>query len=170
MTALITGSVEVKGLADLDRALLQLGGVVGRRELRGSMLAAMEPMVEAARRNAIAIAKSGALALAMGARFQVERLATGFFGRSDTVSAAVVSAGPIRSDRAARAVYTVYYRRGRPGRLLRGIFHGHLVEFGTRHSPARPVLRPAFDATHQQVVGRFVEELRTRIEKIRARQ
>jgi HK97 gp10 family phage protein len=171
LTALITGSVQVKGLAELERALVDLGGVLGQKTLRSSMLAAMRPLVEAARANALAIAKSGSLALAMGARFAIEQRAVSTFGfkLTDVLSAAVVSAGPLYSDRPARAAYALYYRRGAGKRgVAAGIFHGHLIEFGTRHSAAQPFLRPAFDATNGEVIDRFVEELRTRIEKIRS--
>lgn len=175
MASLITGSIKVEGLADLDAALVEIGAVMGEKALRQSMLAAVRPMVEAAKVNALAIAKSGSLALAMGARFALESKAGAFFGFRDIVSAAKVMVGPLYSDRAARAAYTLYYHRGRGrhpisgGRLAVGIYHGHLVEFGTRRSRARPFLRPAFDATAEQVVANFVVELRTRIEKVRGK-
>ncbi len=40
----------------------------------------------------------------------------------------------------------------------------HLVELGTAHSPAKPILRPALDATRSVVVATIGSEIRKQIE------
>lgn len=46
--------------------------------------------------------------------------------------------------------------------------YAHLVEFGTKHSAARPFLRPAFDALWHQVVTMVGSEVKVEIKKARA--
>ena len=43
--------------------------------------------------------------------------------------------------------------------------HAHLVEFGTVNSPARPFLRPAYDANRMAVLSRLRKEVGKRIER-----
>ena len=38
-------------------------------------------------------------------------------------------------------------------------FYSHMIEFGTSKMPARPFLRPAFDATQQEVIKKIGEAL-----------
>lgn len=47
--------------------------------------------------------------------------------------------------------------------------HAHLVEFGTFNQPARPFLRPAWDANKGAVLKTIQEELGSEIEKTAAR-
>lgn len=165
MTALVTATMQLNGFDELDRALAELGGLTAEKANRRAMMKAVEPLALQAQQNALSIAKSGSLALAMGARYKREVSRASLFGKS-VVEAAVVSVGPIRRSPAARAAYTVYYHRQR---LVVGIRHGHLVEWGTSHSPAKPFMRPAFDATAQRVVANYGVELRNDIEKIARR-
>jgi len=44
-------------------------------------------------------------------------------------------------------------------------FYAHMVEFGTRHSGARPFMRPAFDAEKDKAVDIFKRELKRLIER-----
>jgi len=44
-------------------------------------------------------------------------------------------------------------------------FYGIFLEFGTRHMPARPFMRPAWDAQVQKVLDQLVGELRAAIER-----
>lgn len=162
MTGLVTATMKLNGFDELDRALADLGGIMAEKTNRRAMLKAIEPMALAAQQNALMIAKSGSLALAMGARYKRELSRATLFGQQ-VVEAAVVSVGPIRRSQAARAAYTVYYHKKR---LVLGIRHGHLEEWGTSHSPAKPFMRPAFDATASRVVEGYGFELRTEIDKV----
>lgn len=164
--SLIQAQFELKGFDELDRQLAELGGILAEKANRQAMLRAIQPMVRAAQLNALKIAKSGSLAIAMGARYKRELSRATLFGKQ-VVEAAVVSVGPIRRDSAARAAYTVYYHRSR---LVTGIRHGHLVEYGTKHSPAMPFLRPAFDSRAAAVVRGYGLELRTAIDRVARRQ
>lgn len=48
-------------------------------------------------------------------------------------------------------------------------FYAHLVEFGTAHSPPKPFLRPAWDATKDAVLGRIREAVMKQLAKAIAR-
>jgi HK97 gp10 family phage protein len=47
--------------------------------------------------------------------------------------------------------------------------HAHLQEFGTRHHPPRPFMRPAWDTNKMQALNTVAGFLRDEIEKTRAR-
>jgi HK97 gp10 family phage protein len=47
--------------------------------------------------------------------------------------------------------------------------HGHLVEFGTSHSPAQPFLRPAWDGNKDLVLSIFKREIWTELARAAAR-
>lgn len=42
--------------------------------------------------------------------------------------------------------------------------YAHLIEFGTRHSPAQPFMRPAFEATKSQAIKLLADKIREEIE------
>ena len=46
----------------------------------------------------------------------------------------------------------------------------HLQEFGTRHHPAQPFMRPAFDAEGRKTLDRLATEMWADIERTAARQ
>ena len=58
---------------------------------------------------------------------------------------------PIRFNTKAMKMYADYYRKNSNSlrKVVDGIRHGHLVEFGTRHSAARPFLWPAAQSKTQ---------------------
>ena len=45
-------------------------------------------------------------------------------------------------------------------------FYAHMVEFGTRHSRARPFMRPALDAKGQAAVNAVQETLRIKVDQL----
>ena len=56
---------------------------------------------------------------------------------------------------------TIGVRRKRPGQPAR---RAHLVEFGTKHTSARPFLRPALDSKKEAVVRTLAEALKKQID------
>jgi len=48
-------------------------------------------------------------------------------------------------------------------------YYGRFLEFGTSRMPARPFLRPAFDARSNEALGIFMDRLRENIERARRR-
>lgn len=82
---------------------------------------------------------------------------------------AFVQVTPVRFNRKAIAMYVQHYytRLGKnPGTkvVTSGIRHGHLVEFGTRHSPAQPFLWPAATAQRGKYIAEFAGFLRKKTE------
>jgi hypothetical protein len=121
--------IKVSGLKEVEAQLIKLGSVEGTKVLRAAMLRAAKPIEDQAKANAGAIQNgSGALKLSIGKRFYV---ASGpkFFGLTLPALGGkfVVQVAPIRKSRVAVALYNMFYRRKR-----KGIFYGHLVEFGHR--------------------------------------
>lgn len=179
--------LEVKGLRELEERLALLGPVAGAKVMRQAMFAASKPILDQAKRNLAAFpGGSGALHLAMGRTFRVGGrgglsavLAGGAQGSTFTVMI-----GPRVGARSAIALHNLAYHRH-----IRGIFYGHLVEFGhrigngrtgylrklnrpnsTRHEglgtvPARRFLRPALDTGGLRAIFLLRNELGRRIDR-----
>jgi HK97 gp10 family phage protein len=129
---------KVDGFKDLAAMLERLQSV--RREegaLTRAMIKAVEPTADLTR--------------------ALVPVRTGNLRRSITVS------DKLKGRTKEAGITTVYlgtsYGRGQGGR------HGHLVEFGTKHSRPRPFLRPAWDQDSRAMLLRLAEELRLQIEK-----
>ncbi len=117
--------------------------ILGAREM-DSLLAELGPRV--AKRVAGNAMRAGARVIRREARRRV-RVRTGALKRSIVV------------------------RAGRePGTAVVGFLRptsrrAHLVEFGTRHSPARPFMRPAIDETANEVIEKIGERMFAGIER-----
>jgi HK97 gp10 family phage protein len=155
--------IKVTGLKEVDAELKKLGSKEGTKVLRRAMLIATAPIVKQAQANAPK--RSGALAESIGSRFGV--------GREEGLRSSIlpplggrftVVIAPLRKSRVAVALYNLVYGRRRPD-----IYHGHLVEFGTRHSRAQPFLKPALDAKAPQAVHSLASEIKAGIERLLAR-
>lgn len=148
--------VPVKGLKELDRALAKLDKTTGAKVLRGALYDATLPMFKAARANAAATGVRG---------FDVDALAAAMSRWSRVLKkrTTAVFIGPRTKSKKALALYNDLHDT-----KIKGIRHGHLVEFGSQHGPAQPFLRPAFDSNKRLVVSRFSKRLATRIDKVRA--
>lgn len=70
----------------------------------------------------------------------------------------------------ARAAIRVAAQRGMRDVILVGWFsrawYMRLYEFGSRHQPARPLLRPVFDTTQDAVLLKIGAQLRTVLDRI----
>ena len=153
--------ITAKGFREVDAKLAALGSQRGTRIVRRAILIAADPIVEQAKHNLAGSSHSGALAKSIGRRFVVgTRGATSSFlpalgGRF----AAVIA--PFKSDRVATALHNLVY-----GRKRKGIFYGHLIEFGHRVSvAARPFLAPALFARARDAVNIFRAEVKAGIER-----
>lgn len=122
--------LDVRGLKDVDEALVRLGTVAGAKVMRQAMFAASKPILDLAKAN---IQRwpggSGALHLSMGRKFRI-----GKGSASVRISAAsnqgnlfAIQIGPRPKVPAAVALHNLVYRRKR-----KGVFYGHLLEFGHR--------------------------------------
>jgi HK97 gp10 family phage protein len=134
---------------DLEARLARFAANVQKRALRRAAKKAGGLIAEEASRRAPKL--TGALAEGI-------RAASG--GR-DTSGRILENLGPLR----------IKLELGREGLLLgrvgpaKGQFYGAFFEFGTRYIAARPFLRPALEATAQQAVDVFAEELSEEISK-----
>jgi hypothetical protein len=132
--------------------------------LGGSMrAAAADSILRQAKVLAMQGDGSGALSEALGIRTQPAKKI-----RTKRISAGV-EVTPIRGNRTAMAMYINHYytSRGRnaPAKMITsGIRHGHLVEFGTVHSPARPFLYPAASSKTSDYVSKFAASLKKKTE------
>lgn len=125
-------------------------------------------MGESARRSILPIAKqlakrgdsSGALSQALKVRAQKAKRRRGKAGGMQIL--------PFRFDTKAMAMYILYYftRLGKNAPLfgIVGIRHGHLVEFGTKNTPAHPFLWPAAKAGTPRYRAEFAKIFKKRLE------
>jgi HK97 gp10 family phage protein len=143
--------MELHGAKELEAALRELPFRVAKSALRRSLTKASKVMLEAAQANAPT------------PRLRVRMVASSTLSRRQRAQA--------RTTRATSGPYVVTaYVGEKPMR------HAHLVELGSgpRYSrktgayrgvmPAQPYLRPAFDATAQQVIAEFGRVLGQEIE------
>lgn len=145
---------KVSGLKELEATLQKLGARDGTRVLRGAMFRAAKPIEDQAKSNAAQIANgSGALHESIGRRFTVGVSADRLGGKF------TVTIAPIKKNRVAVALYNLFYQR-----KVRGIFYGHLVEFGTKFARAQPFLGPALNARASQAINSLAQEIRKGID------
>lgn len=152
-------TVEVKGLRELERALLALDNTTGYKILRSALMQATTPMLKDAKRRASAVRDSGALAESLSRRSQRGTAK----GQRDPNRAVTVFLGPNTRKKKALALWNQANKRRRKSKRLR---HAHLVEFGGGTiDNAMPYLRPAAAANALLTVTRFAKLLRQKIEK-----
>lgn len=158
-------SIMVTGLAELDANLVKLGQVAGAKAMRGALFVASRPILDQAKANIAAWPKgSGALSLAMGRRYKTS-------GLDVSGSRFAVTIGPKAKARTAIALYNLSYKRKRP---VKGIFYGHLLEFGHKDRAghavaAKPFLLPALQAKQQEAVQLLADKLKQNIERALAK-
>jgi hypothetical protein len=158
--------IKVSGLKEIEKQLSELGSKTGTRILRASMLAANKPILEQAKANIASIQNgSGSLHQSMGARFFAGQKQVNDAGVPQMGGRFSVQTAPIRKNRAAIALHNLVY-----GRRRKGIFHGHLLEFGHKtvngkQVPSRAFLRPALQSKGASAVALLAEQLRIRIDR-----
>ena len=130
----------VFGDKKLKRAFKRLGQKVEQKVLKGAAGLAMNPILSAARR--LVPVRSGQLKRSLGKRARTYK------------GIHIVFIGP-------RSGFKTLYK----DRRVNPTQYAHLVEFGTVNSPARPFLRPAYDANRMAVLSRLRKEVGKRIER-----
>lgn len=155
--------VKVDGLKELTRQLTkELPAKTGPTIIRRSIRKSFDPMLKAAKLKAgqSRHISSGALQASIG---MFSKRPT----RSKKTAARLVIA-PRRSDKKALQQYLDFYDRAvKPQTFLRGISHGHFVEFGvpSRGIPANPFMRPAFDMHGRSGISEFDRIYKLEVEK-----
>lgn len=140
-------TVEVNGLAELEKALQAVGQAAAGKALRSALRAGLLPIRKDAE-----------------ARIPVGRVPH-YVGRK--AKGKLVQPGHLRTQMRAKALRDEEFS-GMVALTFSGDgFYAMFHEFGTAKMPARPILRPAFDTQKDAALARFKERLAAAIEKAR---
>jgi hypothetical protein len=113
--------VELRGMKELEENLVRLGKVAGSKVMRQALFVATKPILDQAKANIRAWPRgSGALELAMNRVYDTRQQESGG-------SRFVMQIAPRIRKSVAVSLHNLFYKRGR-----RGIFYGHLLEYGHR--------------------------------------
>ncbi len=138
-------SVEVHGLAELEKGLLALGEAAAGKALGAAMAAGMGVL----RKEAQGRIPVGGVPHYIGSKAKGK----------------LVQPGNLRKQLRTRRVRDEKYSK-RTALTFSGLgFYGMFLEFGTAKMPARPILRPAFDNAKERMLEKFKERLATSIKK-----
>ena len=151
----VTNNFKVEGLAELEKALLDLGAELGYKTLRTAGRKAMKPVLDSA--IAGANEETGDLKAAHAISAKKGRGARGKGG--DT--AVEIHVGPTR-----RSVVQKGADGSKSRNKLAGVSQKAIAqEFGTANQQAEPFLRPALSQNADKVLSQFSKELATAIDK-----
>jgi len=128
-------SVEIKGLRELDQQLKMLEPNVRKRLGRAALKAGAKLILAKAKMNA--------------------PVATGKLRDS-----LVVKSGRTRKPNTVNVLMMI-----KEGWYKGETFYGAFVEFGTRHAPAHPFMRPAFDTEKDAALAAITRKLAEGLEK-----
>lgn len=145
-----TERVEIEGLEELEAALAEVTDKkVAWKSLRSALAKGGRVIANQAKRNAPV--ESGALRQSIGIFSRKGK-------RGDRVSAVFI--GPkVKNKTAIRKAQAA-------GRDIKGIYYGHIVEQGSVHSAPAPFLRPALDQAAGVALGKFVQDLREKLNDV----
>ena len=148
--------VEVKGLEHLKDVLTrELPKKAHRKVIQKSLRISAQPMLRAAR--ASAARSSGALAESI-------RTWNVIANRRREKTFATVHLGPKRSWKKSIALVSSHYGRSFKVNRL-GIYHGHIIEFGSKNQPAKAYLGPAMASHGQSMIKDFGSIMAGEIER-----
>lgn len=152
--------LEVKGLAELDARLQELGALAGQKLVRRVLRKIAKPLYTRAVSGAQSVQKSGSLAVSV----------TMYNRRPRGREIARVSVGSRASQKVAVHVHNAFY-----GRQRKGVFYGWLLERGHRIGKSsarvagRPWFEPAVRSSEGQAVSDFVGELAKAVRRMERR-
>ena len=184
--------IKLTGLKEVEARLVELGSKVGGKIARAAMLRAAKPIADQAKHNAAMwVDGSGAISHSIGRRFFAGKRAvvseSGEVNLATDGSRMSVQIAPMRKNKTAIALHNLYYKR-----RIKGIFYGHLLEFGhklmrrtgetksyfkrgrllTKRLTAqvgtvapKPFLAPALKSRAQEAVSMLAGEMQKGIEK-----
>lgn len=157
----IVTDIKIEGLKEIAARMVELDAMAGSRLLTRAVRRSLIPLEKRATANAASIGKSGALA-------QSIRIVT---VRPRGGEVAAVQVGPKAKDKKSIALHNLYY-----GRKRKGVFYGHLVEYGftTRGAPGRkvsgwPWFSAAWNMTRAGVLPEFQRILALGMRRIERR-
>lgn len=144
-------TVDVQGMAELEQALLEMGNSLAGKVLFGGLMDAAMPIQKAAQALAPVSDKPHyQYTRKKGQRVQIQ---PGNLRKS-------IRRKRLKSRDEATGAQVGISWTGRA-------FYGRFREFGTSKEPAKPFLRPAFDAKKDDALRIFKDRLTARIEKQR---
>jgi hypothetical protein len=151
-------TVNIKGMRELEARLQEIGGLGSQKILRRVLRKIARPMLNRARGNAVSLGASGALSRSMAIVSK----------RPKGQQVAVVAVTSKAKDRTALWLHNTAYRRQR-----KGIFYGWMVDQGhntpTGRTRPRPWFTPAVQASENQAISAFTQELAAALRRIERR-
>lgn len=142
----MANEVLLQGHKKLQRKLARLAAAAQRRIVRPAVRKALSPINKAAKRNCPTETKL--LRKSIGSKVKVYRYSGVVWG----------GVGP-------RTGFKRQVTVGGRSEWRNPTKYAHLVEYGTRHSPAQPFLRPALDVERPRALGILASEVKARLEK-----
>lgn len=159
-------AIQIRGLKEVDERLVMLGQVAGERVMRSVLFAASKPIADQAVAN-LSVIRGGSGALAKATR-RVYMRSRSQSGRGTRF---VVAIAPKVKDRVAIALANLRYKRRKP---IRGVFWGHLVEWGFTHRDGRVAGRMVFtralNARADEAIETFRKLIGPRVDRALKRQ
>lgn len=140
-------TVQVHGLAELEKALMQLPDAVAGKALNGALAAGMGSI----RKEAQGLIPIGSRAHYLGKKAKGRQVQPGHLSKQLRVRR-------VRSEKFSSLYALTFSKQG---------FYGMFHEFGTSKMPAQPILRPAFDNKKEHALDRIKERLAVNIERQR---
>lgn len=156
-------TVRVEGLYELQRALAELPKATARRVQQRVLMRQVQPVVDAAKANAPV--RTGALRNSITATTKRPRghktAAARAFAKVKGMGGSTAAARGAAKE-AGSSLVEVFVG---PGRLAQA----GQTEWGNRHQPAHPYMRPAWDAHKAAVLEGIADEMWAEIRKAAAR-
>lgn len=152
--------MQVKGLAEMDARLQELGALAGQKLVRRVLRKIAKPMYQRAVAGAQSVQRSGALAVSVSM----------YNRRPKGREIARVAVGSRARQKVAVHVHNAFY-----GRQRKGVFYGWMLEKGHRAGKnggrvaGRPWFEPAVRASEGQAVSDFVGELAKAVRRMERR-
>lgn len=152
------GNVKVEGLAQIHKALSELGRKVSNKIAVKAMREGGKIVREQARQNAPVLSQS------------TPHRRAGTLKKAIKSSTKVLKNGKIGTvirvkELTAKQIETFKVRSGKKGALNpKDPYYWRFLEFGTSKMPARPYLRPAFEQTKEKAATEIIKTLKDGIE------
>lgn len=151
------GTIEIRGLSELNDKLEGLGNELAGKALFSAAMFALTPMVRDAKKGAAKAKEPHTMTTVNG-------------GKVDVVPGLLKSAikkrrlpkNEHRGEFAEGAVVGIYVGKGTRQKVFPRYWH--FIEYGTVKQAATPYLRPAFDQNTGEAVRRFAQKLSERID------
>lgn len=158
MSDIKTGTIQITGLADLEKRLLDFPDKLARNVLRGAIRAGAvviqkeaRELVPVSEKPHYLYSKRTAIMKRMGHHYKASLIQPGSLKKGIKVKIAP------RKSRTQPVEYWVY--------VSKALWYWKFIEFGTSKMSAKPFMRPAFDKMKGEALERIREYLAKRIDR-----